>query len=481
MPQQLKSKALSGAMWMLAQNLGAQVSALIVFILLARLLTPRDFGLMAMAFVVTQFLTMFASQGLISAIIQRQDLEQSHLDTAFWLNLSVGLIVAMIGMAAAPGIALLYGEPAVSQILMVLCITVLLESLTSVQNSILQRRMEFKNVAIRKLSGEAVGGAAGITMALSGFGIWSLVARPIINQITQVLLFWLLTDWRPRLLFSVPHLKDIVGYGSNVLGVNVLNFGARQFDSFLIGLFMGATVLGQYSIAKRLIMMLVDLVRGGIGSVAWTMFSRIQDQQQKLQQGLMQLNRMVCLITFPLFIAVSLYSHHYIPLFFGEKWYASIPIIQLLALAGFFEATRSCHESLILATGKSGVRLMLAAVIASANIGIFFMLYEWDIVVLSFGYGVVALVLFPFWVRATITPIELSLGSYIKSYKEPVFATLALVVTHFTIDALVDQPLINPNIDFLIEIVFMGILYLAIITAINPRLLVDLIREKRKN
>ena len=195
----------------------------------------------------------------------------------------------------------------------------------------------------------------------------------------------------------------------------------------------------------------------------------------------MQLNRMVCLITFPLFIAVSLYSHHYIPLFFGEKWYASIPIIQLLALAGFFEATRSCHESLILATGKSGVRLMLAAVIASANIGIFFLLYEWDIVVLSFGYGVVALVLFPFWVRATITPIELSLGSYIKSYKEPVFATLALVVTHFTIDAVVDQPLINPTIDFLIEIVFMGILYLAIITAINPRLLVDLIREKRKN
>lgn len=478
MPQQLKRKALSGVIWMLAQKLGAQISALVVFIILARLLDARDFGLMAMAFVVTQFLTMFASQGLTSAIIQRKELEQSHLDTAFWLNLSVGVGVALISVSSAPWIATLYGETEVSAIIMVLSINIVLESLTSVQNSILQRRMEFKSIAIRKLCGEVLGGAVGITLALNGFGVWSLVIRPIVSLLCQVVLFWLLTAWRPRLLFSVSHFKDIVGYGSNVLGVNVLNFAARQLDSFLIGLFMGATVLGQYSIAKRLIMMLIDLIRGGIGSVAWTMFSRMQDKTEQLQRAMLQVNQMVCLITFPLFTAISLYSYHFIPLFFGEKWYASIPIIQLLALVGFFEATRSSHESLILATGKSGVRLLLAATIAVANIGIFFAIYQEGIVLLSLGYGLVALLLFPLWIWSAIGIIELPIGRYIQSYKEAAFATLAVVLTHFAINHFVAQPLFNPQLDFALEIALMGLLYLAVISLINPQLIMSFIRKK---
>ena len=471
MADNFSRNTLVGTLWMLTQKLGAQISTLVVFIILARLLDARDFGLMAMANVVVLFLSVFASQGLTAAIIQRQDLTPQHIDSAFWLNLMVGAGMLLLACASAPLISQWYGEPQVRLLIWALSVNVILESLISVQNSILQRNMAFKSLTIRKLIAEILSGILGIAMALAGFGVWSLVAKVVGSLVLQGFIFWWVTDWRPGWRFSKRHAGDIVGYGINVLAVNVVNFSSRQLDDLFVGLLLGANALGQYSIAKRLILTAVDVIRGGIGSVAWTMFAKIQQDRVRLGQGLQQINQWLCIAAWPLFLCLSLFPHFYVPLLFGEQWQSSIDIVRFLALAGLVEAVRCSHESLILAVGKSGLRLRLALLLTGSNFLAFFALYTGGIDQVVMGYAVIALVLFPCWAWTTVRLTDLSLGSYLGSFSQATVATiLAFGVAGFWLGIYSPEPVIAGSAwQSLYQISAVLVIYGAVIALLNRK------------
>ncbi len=471
MTDQFSKNTLRGTLWMLTQKLGAQVTTLLVFIILARVLDAREFGLMAMANVVVLFLSVFASQGLTSAIIQRQELATEHLDSAFWLNLLVGVGMCVITACIAPLISHWYNEPMVATLIWALSVNVILESLSSVQNSILQRQMEFKSIAIRKLCAEIISGVIAIAMAFSGFGVWSLVAKAISSLMIQVVIFWFVTEWRPNFRFCRQHAKEITGYGVNVLSVNVVNFSARQLDDLFVGLLLGATVLGQYSIAKRLVLTAVDVIRGGIGSVAWTMFAKIQDDKARLRVGLSQINQWVCVIAIPLFLGLSLFPEHYIPLLFGEKWLDSVAIIRFLALVGMMESIRSSHESLILAVGKSGLRLKLALLLTFCNFAAFFLLYKTGISSITLGYAVIAGVLFPLWAWSAMRLTAMTLSFYLKSFLQPLAATTLALIVYCAIEHGFKNS-VSSTLLFGIEVTLMGLIYLAIIALFNRHKLI---------
>ena len=242
--KQLRHRAIKGVKWTLIQSLAAQLSTFVIFLVLARLLTPEDFGVVALAHVSVSVFKLFVGQGLSAAIVQRSEVEPEHLDTVFWLNAALGLVAVLIVVGLAGWFAEIYEQQDIEAIMLWLSIGLLFTALSPVQESILRRRLNFRSLALRTMVGEPVGGAVGITMAVMGFGFWSLVARELVASSVRLLILWFSSDWRPQFRVSLRHLKDLLGFGLNMLGANVLSFANKQLDNFLVGYFLGVAALG---------------------------------------------------------------------------------------------------------------------------------------------------------------------------------------------------------------------------------------------
>src|SRR5829696_894578 len=194
----LQQKAVKGIFWSFVQKWGRAGVTTITFVILSRLLAPEAFGLVALATAFTVFIELFLDQGFGSAIVQREKLDPEHLDTAFWLNvltsiLMTGGLIAVSGLLGA-----LFEEPRLASVLRWLSITLILSGLSSTQISILQRKLAFKEFAIRSMVANAVGGIVGVIMAFSGYGVWSLVGQDVASGVVRAIILWRSSDWRPR-------------------------------------------------------------------------------------------------------------------------------------------------------------------------------------------------------------------------------------------------------------------------------------------
>ena len=283
MKEGIRRIAITGFLWTFFQKAGGQVISFVVFVVLARLLSPDDFGLVAMANVSIAFLTLFTGAALTAALVQRPEIDASHLDTMFWTVVGLSVILAVGTWQFAPEIAGFFEEPDLQPILRWLIVCLPLNALQQVQVSLLRRELNFKSIALRLLISQPISGAIGVSFALLGFGVWSLVARTVASAAIQTVVLWFTVKWRPHFSFSVPHFRELFGFGIHVSGANFVAFFSRRMDVFLIGYVLGAGPLGIYTVAKRLILMLVELIGGTIEHVAWPIFSRIQ--KDRLPQG----------------------------------------------------------------------------------------------------------------------------------------------------------------------------------------------------
>ena len=295
----LRQKAVKGVVWSAIQSWGRQAIAFIVFALLARLLAPEVFGLVALAGVFLAFTQVFLDQGFADAIIQRQQLDPEHLDTAFWTNLCIGLLLTLLGIAVAGLVADLFNQPQLTPIIRWLSLSFLLRALSAVQDAIFRRNLAFKALAVRSLMAVFAGGLVGVTMAFMGFGVWSLVGQQLVDSLVQVIVLWLASDWRPRINFSAKHFKDLFSFGINVVGINILNFLNTRSDDFLIGYFLGSVALGYYSIAYRLLLIVAQLLIGVINGLAMPVFSRLQGEPEQLRKAFYTGTQLCSLVAFP--------------------------------------------------------------------------------------------------------------------------------------------------------------------------------------
>ena len=215
----LQQKAIAGAAWAAVQNWGSQFGALIVFLVLARLLTPEDFGLVALANVFLAFVQVFLNQGFPQALIQRKNLEPEHIDTAFWTNIAVGVVLAIAGMIAAPWVSAAFDRTALTPILRWFSLLLVVSSLVDVQQALLERAFAYRYLAVRSLLGLLISGVVGITLALSGAGVWSLVAQQLIYETVGMLVLWRASDWRPQFRFSMRHFQDLFKFWAQHLSV----------------------------------------------------------------------------------------------------------------------------------------------------------------------------------------------------------------------------------------------------------------------
>jgi PST family polysaccharide transporter len=425
----LRQNAVKGVVWSAITSWGRQAIAFIVFFLLARLLGPEAFGLVALATVFLAFVQVFVDQGFAEAIIQRHELDPEHLDTAFWTNLGIGLVITVLCMGTAGLAAGLFHEPQLAPVIRWLSLNFTIIAFSSVQDAILRRNFAFRSLAVRSLIGVVAGGVVGVAMAFSGYGVWSLVGQQLSSGLVQATVLWWASQWRPGFRVSNSHFRELFSFGINVVGMNVLEFVNRRADDFLVGYFLGSKALGYYSVAYRLMMIGLDLLTNVINQVAIPTFSKLQLEPERLLRAFYSVIELTSLVSFPAFIGLAVLAPELIPTLLGAKWLPSIPVIQVLALIGVLHSVYYYNGSVIMAMGKPSWKLIINFIYSIANVIAFIIAVRWGIVAVAVAFVIRGYALAPIELWLIKKLIPLNLITYSRQYIAPLAGSLAIATT----------------------------------------------------
>ncbi len=424
----LRQKAAKGVVWSVIQKWGRTAVWSLSFIILARQLPPEAFGLVALATTFTAIIEIFLDQGMSAAIVQRAEIEREHLDTAFWISLLTGILLTVVVIAASGLVAGAFDEPSLAPVLGWLSLSFILIALSSTQIAILQRKLAFKDLAARSLFSTMIGGAVGIGMAFAGFGVWSLVGQNLVRGLAGVIILWRASSWRPGFNLSKKHYKELISYGISVAGNNVLNVIVRRSDDLLIGLFLGPTLLGFYTIGYRLLLVIIRLVTGITNAVAFPTFSRIQHQPERMRRAFYSVTQYTSLLAFPIFMGVAVLASELVMAFFGEKWAPSIPVMQILALIGILQSVLFFNGSVLKASGKPSWQFGIMLLTAVFTVLAFLVAVRWGIVAVAASFVIVGYLLAPISYLAVRKLIQIDVRTYLGQFAAPIFASLIMVL-----------------------------------------------------
>ena len=304
---------------------------------LARLLTPADFGLVAMVTAVTGFLATFKDLGLSQATVQRQKIEQGEVSTLFWVNVVASMVLTLLVVGLAPILARLYHEPSLTAITLALSLGFVISGLGIQHAALLQRQMRFRRLVVIDLMSLSLGIFAGIVVALAGYGYWALVAMPLATSASATAGYWFSSRWRPGRPVWSSGAKGMLRFGGYLTGFNTVNYLARNLDNVLIGWRWGAAPLGLYSRAYQLLMLPLQQINAPIGSVMIPTLSRLQGETARYRKGFLEVLEKLVLVTSPLIGYLIATSDWVVDVFLGPQWHDAARIFLWLGVGAFVQ------------------------------------------------------------------------------------------------------------------------------------------------
>jgi PST family polysaccharide transporter len=422
----LRIHTIRGLFWSAVQRTGGQAISLVAFIVLSRLLPPSAFGLLALANAYLLVGLLLIEQGVNQALIQRADVSPEHLDAAFLLSVSISIILVLVTVLVAEPLASLFQEPMLAPVLRVLTLSFVFSGLRATQTALLQRRMQFRELALRTTVAETLGGGVGVAMALAGFGVWSLVGQALGRGLAGVVVLWRVSEWRPRFRFSQRPLRELTSFGMPVLADRMANLVQGKSDDMIVGLVLGATALGYYSVGYRLLTYVMQLMSGTVQSVALPVLSRLQEDLGRLRRVFLMMQGYLALAAFPVFVGLALVAADLVPLLFGPKWAPSIPVMQVLALAGAAKTLPVTTATLLVALGRPGLQLrinLLTTVLAVLGFALF---VRQGIVAVAFVHLGVNVLLAPLHAIVAHRTTGARFGEYFETIRAPLLGALAM-------------------------------------------------------
>jgi PST family polysaccharide transporter len=336
--------------WAYVMTVGQRGISTLLTVVLAAILGPRDFGLVAMALAYIIFIEMFVAQGMSAAIIQRRDLKRRHLDSVFWLTLAGSLVMTAASIALGPWWAAVNKLSELTPVIAVLSLSVPLKGLTVVQRALLQRRMEFRGLALLGGASALAGGAVGVTMAVCGCGVWSLVAQQLVGSAVATALMWRISDWRPRLRFSWRHARELLGFSGGVFASHLGVYTAGQSDAILMGIFFGPVAVGLYRLAERMLAILLEVTTRPIQTVALPHFSRLVDQPDDLRRGVLTCIRLSAIVAIPALVVTAAAGDQLMAVL-GPQWAPAADVLKVVVFVAVAKAVVLFSGPLLLARG----------------------------------------------------------------------------------------------------------------------------------
>jgi PST family polysaccharide transporter len=391
----LRERTLTGVAWTGGSRVLQQLIAIATTVVLARLLVPADFGLVALVVVFTGFAAVLTDLGLGAALIHRRVIEERHLSSAFWLSVLVGAGLAVLVAAMAPFVAAFYGEPRLTWITVTLASVFLVTPLAVVQTSLMQRDMEFRRLAAIENAATVVGAGVGIATAAAGFGVWGLVLMTASTALVRTAAVWLLTGWRPRSGLSLAAVRDLWRFSANLVGFQAINYWMRNADNLIVGKFLGAAALGVYGRAYNLMLQPVGHAGAVLSRVMFPALSSVQHDPDRVRRAYVRALALIGLITFPVTLGLLVAAEPLILTLYGPKWSDVVPILQILCAAALLQSVSTTVGWIYQSQGRTDWMFRWGLVAGTVTIVSFAVGVQWGVHGVATAYLIRTIVLVP--------------------------------------------------------------------------------------
>ncbi|MHB8895522.1 MAG: MOP flippase family protein [Candidatus Geothermincolia bacterium] len=481
----LRKKTITGVSWTIVSQISRLVITITVTAILARLLDPKDFGLIAMVAVFTGFFTVVNELGLSSAIIQKRDVTEEDLSSAFWVNLFEGLGITLVLALLAPLIAGFYARSVLKPIVMVLSMIFVISSAGMIQAGLFSKRMNFKTLAICEITASVLGGVTAVTMAVAGFGVWSIVSQVLVQVSVLATLLFVLSSWKPKLILKWKPIRGLLGYGLPLLGFNFVNYFSRNLDNLLIGKYLGASQLGYYDVAYKSLLFPMQNVSQVIGRVMFPALSHLEDDKARVRSAYIKATRYIAILTFPLMAGVAVLAPQLVRVLLGPKWARAIFLIEVLAAIGGLQSIYTTIGWIYLSQGRTGILFLFGVASATIYAGAFIVGLHWNVEGVAVAYAIAfVLVLYPS-LAIPFRFIDMKFWHYARQFLTIAVATLCMLAVVLGLRLLLEKVVHAGDLPILVAGIIVGAAcYIGILTLIDRELLQGLLqvfRDLRSN
>ncbi|MDR3412286.1 MAG: lipopolysaccharide biosynthesis protein [Formivibrio sp.] len=354
-------KVSSSYLWSFIQHWSSRVISLSTFFILARVLEPRDFGIVAVSTIFIGIAEIFVDQGFGDALVQRREITDRLLNTAFYSNILMSLMAAALFYTIAPLSASYFSTPLLTPILRIMCLSFIFTGLSAVQTSMLRRNGNYRSLAVRTIAASAASGIVAIWCALQNFGVWALVWQQIIYSGIAFVALWMMGDFRPGLSVSGNDFRSLLSFGTKITSVRILDYSHTKSVDWFVGGIFGPIAVGIYSVGTRLGLILFQLLGASMADASLTHFSRIQHDRKEVYDFLEVTAERVASISGSMFAVLALNAGPIIEIVFGHKWAASAPIFAAFCVSGTLQSLTYVCVPLLSAMGRPGINLAISA------------------------------------------------------------------------------------------------------------------------
>ena len=349
----LKQKTVGALFWNLLDRVGQQVLLFFVVIIVANILSVDDYALIGMLAIFTAIATILLDSGFSIALIQKKDTTEEDFSSVFWFNLGISWVIYVILIAGSPLIAVFFQQPELIKLALVIFLAIPINSLTIIQTTILNKKIQFKTLTKINLISTTISGLFSLGMAIAGFGVWTLALQPVILASVRACMLWIKSTWRPSRTFNFKAIKSLFGFASSLLLASLINTCFLNIYSFIIGKLYPLQQLGYYTQGNKVCEMGVSTLYGSIQNATLPIFSSIQNEPERLIRSYRKTIRFTAFLTFPIMMGLIITAPSIFQLLLKEEWWPAIPFFQWLCAGGCFTILTAINNNFIKISGRS--------------------------------------------------------------------------------------------------------------------------------
>jgi O-antigen/teichoic acid export membrane protein len=394
--------------------------------ILARLLTPNDYGLIGMVTVVVNFAAMFKDAGLSMATVQKENISHEQISTLFWLNVVISAFLGLCVLCGSPLVAWFYGRPELTAVTAALSVSFIISGLTIQHQALLRRHMRFGTLAVINIVSYVVNLIVAILLALVGWRYWALVGGTLATSLSGTLLTFFFCPWMPGRMRKGTGVRDMLKFGGHLTGFNFVNYFARNLDNILLGRFWGAGVLGLYSRAYNIMMLPISQVREPLHAVAIPALSHIQNDPIRYKKYYIKLITLLSFITMPLMVFLFFCADDVIHLLLGDQWLGAVDIFRILCIVAFIQPVGTTWGIVLVSLGQSR-RYLTWGIVNSVVIAFSFILgLRWGAIGVAAAYAIASYALLgpTLWYCFRQTPV--SITNFFSAISRPAVASIIM-------------------------------------------------------
>lgn len=432
MSSELKEKTAKGLLWGGLNNGIMQLLNLLFGIVLARLLTPADYGMVGMLAIFSQIAATLQESGFTAALANRKEVKHADYNAVFWFNVMVSAGVYLILFFSAPLIADFYHNPELVSLARYVFIGFFITSLGIAQSAYLFRNLMVKQRSLIGVIALTISGIVGIVLAYNGFAYWGIATQTLVYVSVYTLMLWYFSSWRPTLAFDFTPIKEMVGFSSKMLLTAIFNVFNNNMFSVILGRYYSEKEVGQYNQANKWNYMGFSLIGGMINGIAQPTFNQVGDDQERQRRVFRKMLRFTAFVSFPAMFGLAFIAPELITITITDKWIASAHLLQIIAIWGAFNPLSVLYSNFIVSKGKSNIILYNSLVLGTLQIGLIFALKGYGIQTMVAVNTAVNIMWLFVWHHFLFKEIRLSLWLALKdTIPYAVIAVSSLVIVHF--------------------------------------------------